>query len=62
MTPLELLPSRPGVGESLSTLSWGRVDVRAFSRSRGATVSEGAGPEEEVKEDIPDSSGRMSVS
>ena len=58
MAPLELLPSGAGKGESLSTLSWGFVDVRAFSRSKGTTKEEGAGPEEEEE---PASSGRVSV-
>lgn len=58
MTPLELLPSGAGMGESLSTLSWGLVDVRVFNRSRGATEGEGAGPGEKEE---PDSSGRVSA-
>ena len=60
MTPLELLPSRAGARESLSTLSWGRVDVRDFNHSRPA-ASEGAGPEKEEGGEDPDSSGRVSA-
>ena len=40
-------------------LSWGRVDVRDFNRSRPA-ASEGAGPEKEEGGEVPDSSGRVS--